>query len=354
MLAGEFIYQLRSTLDHLAFDLVKMNRNGIALSSNWEDDCAFPIWCDPLKLGQKISLPYGAFKKLPGIPIDAHTIIERVQPYYPPGTGSVNTHLRLLNKLSNIDKHRRFALTRTRAKIFHRVIYKSGFRGESLDTLDHGAEIPKPYAGEDDPIVDMKRSTTLTIAFDERDAPWRCFGRTNRRSLGRYPWRYLERCLQPSPKVSELNAHPPFRRRRVTGWPIQAFLWLEWGSSRNLVKPPKPKKSSNPHIPKRKRQGHLGIVFPYKLLNWILERKKPSLSGGLLCFMDEVQPRRSVHHLESVTTNKKTNLGKNIPGGGHPCTGVQDRTAKPNRNVDDSPGRSLAISPLECPTPPFE
>jgi hypothetical protein len=169
LFAGEFIYQVRSTLDHLAFNLVKMNRDGITLPAKWEENCMFPIW-GTLGKGQAIPLPYGAFQNLPGIPVEAHALIESVQPYHPPSTGSINTSLGQLNKLSNIDKHRRFALTRTRAKVRHRIVYKSGFTGESLHTLDHGAEIPMPYAGEDDPIVDMERSATLTVAFDERDA----------------------------------------------------------------------------------------------------------------------------------------------------------------------------------------
>jgi hypothetical protein len=128
----------------------------------------FPIWANPLKQGQMAPLPYGAFQNLPGIPNDAHTIIERVQPYYP--IGSANTALQLLNALSNIDKHRRLALTRSRAQVFHNVTYQSGVTTASLTTLDHGAEVPAPYIGEDDPIVDMQRSATLAIAFDEREA----------------------------------------------------------------------------------------------------------------------------------------------------------------------------------------
>jgi hypothetical protein len=170
MLAGELIYQLRSALDHLAFDLVQMNRSGIAFPANWEENCMFPIWTNPLKPGQKPPLPYGTFKRLPGIPIDVHTIIERVQPYYPAGTGAINTSLKLLNNLSNIDKHRRFALTVTRAQIRHNLIHKSGVTGYSIETLEHGAEISMPYAGEDDPIVEVERSTTLAVAFNERNA----------------------------------------------------------------------------------------------------------------------------------------------------------------------------------------
>src|SRR5713226_66877 len=67
VLAGEIIYQLRSALDHLAFDLVKLNRGGITLPTDWEENCAFPIWIR--KPGQTPPLPYGVFKNLPGIPI---------------------------------------------------------------------------------------------------------------------------------------------------------------------------------------------------------------------------------------------------------------------------------------------
>jgi hypothetical protein len=165
--AGEFIYQLRSALDHTAFDLVQSNRGGVMLPANWQEDCAFPTWFD-LKPGQTPPLPYGTFKKLPGIPVQAHALIEKVQPYY--AIGGANTSLRLLTKLSNIDKHRRFALTRTRAKVRHRIVYKSGFTGDSLDTLDHGAEIPAPDSWDSDPIVDVETRITLTIAFNERDA----------------------------------------------------------------------------------------------------------------------------------------------------------------------------------------
>jgi hypothetical protein len=167
MLAGELIYQLRSNLDHLAFDLVEMNSSGIALPAGWEEECQFPIRTT-LKPGQTVPLPYGTFKNLPGIPVEAHTIIERVQPYYP--VGSVNNSLRFLNKLSNIDKHRRFALTRTRAKVRHKILYKSGCSGESLETLDHGEEMPTPYSWGDDPILSVERNITLKVAFDERDA----------------------------------------------------------------------------------------------------------------------------------------------------------------------------------------
>lgn len=167
MLAGELIYQLRSTLDHLAFSLVERNWSGIVLPPQWEEDCQFPIWIKPLPQGQTVPRPLGTFKKsLPGISMEVHTIVERVQPYYP--VGAVNHSLRFLACLSNIDKHRRFALTRTRAQVRYDVIHKSGITGYSMETLEHGAEIPPPYEWENDPIVQVDRSTELKITFNER------------------------------------------------------------------------------------------------------------------------------------------------------------------------------------------
>jgi len=43
VLAGGCIYQIRSALDHLAFQLVKLNRGGATLPRDWEEKCAFPL-----------------------------------------------------------------------------------------------------------------------------------------------------------------------------------------------------------------------------------------------------------------------------------------------------------------------
>lgn len=56
ILAGEIIYHLRSALDHLACDLVELNRSGITLPAKWEENCVFPTWTN-LKPGQNPPLP---------------------------------------------------------------------------------------------------------------------------------------------------------------------------------------------------------------------------------------------------------------------------------------------------------
>jgi hypothetical protein len=173
ILAGEIVYQLRSALDHLAFDLVELNRRKITLPVKWDENCMFPTWTS-LKGGQKPPLPYGVFQNLPGIPKDAHTIIERVQPYYGPGIAAINNYLGFLVALSNIDKHRRFALTRTRAVVYGNAVYESGIHSSTTISLDHGAEVPQFFFPDGpfwkDPIVQMDRSSSLYVTFNERAA----------------------------------------------------------------------------------------------------------------------------------------------------------------------------------------
>jgi hypothetical protein len=138
VLIGEILYQLRSSLDHLAFYLVKLNPNGANLPIDWEESCQFPLWTQ-LKVGQSTPLPLGCFKNLPGISAKAHAFIESVQPYYE--TGKVNNSLRFLKELSNRDKHRYLVLTRSRSQVHgtRRILNRT--IGTEYMALDHGAEI---------------------------------------------------------------------------------------------------------------------------------------------------------------------------------------------------------------------
>jgi len=43
LLAGEMVYQMRSALDHLVFDLIKRNPNVATIDSDWEENCQFPM-----------------------------------------------------------------------------------------------------------------------------------------------------------------------------------------------------------------------------------------------------------------------------------------------------------------------
>jgi hypothetical protein len=43
VIAGEIVYQFKSTLDHLAFELVQSNPGRKPLPTRWERDCNFPL-----------------------------------------------------------------------------------------------------------------------------------------------------------------------------------------------------------------------------------------------------------------------------------------------------------------------
>src|ERR1700680_2593334 len=109
ILAGEMIYQMRSALDHLVFDIVKRNPNVSAIDAEWEEHCEFPLWTKPLKPGQRTPLPKSKFSRpLPGISDAPFAFIESVQPYY--SVGAVNNALRFLRHIRNMDKHKHLNL----------------------------------------------------------------------------------------------------------------------------------------------------------------------------------------------------------------------------------------------------
>ena len=132
VLAGEVVYQLRSALDHLAFDLVKRNASGITLPPTWENRCDFPLWLripdDQIKSGHtKPPLPYNCFtKSLPGVSRDAFAFVESVQPYQSGvGAGTPNV-MKLIANLSNIDRHRYLNLTLPKAAQIHALTLTEG------------------------------------------------------------------------------------------------------------------------------------------------------------------------------------------------------------------------------------
>lgn len=114
ILAGEIVYQLRSALDHLAFELVRLNFTGIPLPADWETRCCFPLW----PKAPKKRPVYNCFDRvLPGISETAFAFIEHVQPYRS-GSGPHNA-MRLIAQLSNIDRHRYVNVTLPKASQCH-------------------------------------------------------------------------------------------------------------------------------------------------------------------------------------------------------------------------------------------
>ncbi len=203
IIAGEIIYQLRSALDHLAFNLVQFNPSSIALPAKWDKRCDFPLWFtipdEWIKKGHvNPPLPYNCFEKtLPGISKDAFAFIESCQPYYI-GPGIHNT-MRVITQLSNIDKHRHLNVIVPNVSVRHFIGLASGDRIATITGgFKQGAEITSEAIGDVDGTVEMQRSFSSYITFDEP-------------TVGQYPAtmkveEILERCLENL----ELFAIPAF------------------------------------------------------------------------------------------------------------------------------------------------
>src|SRR5208283_1945858 len=81
ILAGEIVYQIRSALDHLVFDLIKVNPAILSIDPEWFEHCEFPLRTK-IAVGKQPPLPQKDFSRpLPGISPTAFAFIESVQPY---------------------------------------------------------------------------------------------------------------------------------------------------------------------------------------------------------------------------------------------------------------------------------
>jgi len=98
--AGDFLTNLRASLDHLAWKLV------LASGGKPNEYTAFPVKATPPKSG---------FLKISGgVSSDAQTLIEKAQPYSrPDGVDPHEDRLWILERLVGIDKHRHLLLTIT-------------------------------------------------------------------------------------------------------------------------------------------------------------------------------------------------------------------------------------------------
>ena len=169
ILVGEVIYQLRSALDHLAFDLVKVNRRGITLPAGWEKRCEFPLLLNiPTKGNPPVAykpLPRDYWdRSLPGISDSAFAIIEGLQPYHRLG---VTNALRLIADLSNIDKHRHLHVTVTKVAVNRHYELSDGERFDSTrGGFEDGAQVELPDERIHD-VVNVVIRLLPYVTFDE-------------------------------------------------------------------------------------------------------------------------------------------------------------------------------------------
>ena len=171
VLVGEIVYQLRSALDHLAFSLVQLNPNNVALPNSWERRCAFPLLLKIPMHGEPpvpyaLPVPYRVFEQtLPGINYVACAFIESVQPYH--GLGTANA-LRLLTELSNVDKHRHLNITVTKVAVRRQYELSDGTTLDSIrGGFKHGTQIEFETPGDIGDIVGEKKSLHPYVTFAE-------------------------------------------------------------------------------------------------------------------------------------------------------------------------------------------
>jgi hypothetical protein len=176
VLAGEIVYQLRSALDHLTFELVKANPKGVTLPPNWPNRCQFPLCIEIPRKGNppvpiSVPLPFNYFKEsLPGITVQAFTFIEALQPY---NQGNGPMQLGWLEQLANIDKHRHFHIVNPQAYQFEHI-RSPRIDSYDLSPLHDGTEI-KPTLHSTDELSDAvsveRGIVDPFISFDESALP---------------------------------------------------------------------------------------------------------------------------------------------------------------------------------------
>lgn len=165
ILVGEMVYQMRSALDHLAFEMVKRNPSGKAPPVRWDENSQFPLWTTRPKI---LPAPYNIFtRSLPNISAKAFAFIESVQPYY--GNTAICNLLGFLAKLSNIDKHRHLHIIKPRTQKKESVRFVSGANSKSMMMLERGAQIEPPASWrQSDRTEYVHRRYSTRVAFDER------------------------------------------------------------------------------------------------------------------------------------------------------------------------------------------
>jgi hypothetical protein len=161
IIVGDCLQNLRSSLDYLVWELV------IAAQGDPGEKSEFPICGTPKGFKDAIGRGF-----LSNVPPAAITEIEALQPYHH-GQHWEKDVLWVLNKLTNINKHRRILLTLLKGGFLYGTAQTVTIAGETFAHLDPGSakkdtEISLPVGMEKE--VKMDTQAVAFIAFDERVA----------------------------------------------------------------------------------------------------------------------------------------------------------------------------------------
>lgn len=161
VLVGELVYQLRSTIDHLAFSLVQ-KADWTRLPRDWEGKCAFPLH---LRLPAQPTSRCEFEREMPGISDKVFAFIEAIQPYYAPNRNRAR-HLLWLSQLSNFDKHRYLNLIYNKGRYIQAIRTADGDTTFSMQTVYNGAEF-KRETPDSTSAMDVKAGFFPFVAFHE-------------------------------------------------------------------------------------------------------------------------------------------------------------------------------------------
>lgn len=157
-LTGEVLHNLRSALDHLAWELVEANQAGAA-----SENTRFPILKVPPTANQSgVSPPPHVSGN---VSATASTLIEREQPYQL-GSAFAAHPLYILNALNNIDKHRHITIrgVRSDATFVRGPVPQFTFTGRLASASEWGAEVE--YV-PDDSTLDVNFRATFRVVVHE-------------------------------------------------------------------------------------------------------------------------------------------------------------------------------------------
>lgn len=170
VIIGDILHNLRCSLDHAVYGLSVSCGDPEILKR-----CAFPIFADEdAFFGRKGNPKTSGIAKIAGLTQKAQDCVVGWQSYPRTGPDQI-THLEILDRLENIDKHRKLQVVGVGSKIFTftnpYLIPLPGL----ITTLD-GINLEKPavvarwrFTTEEDSKMEVSADASFEIAFDARN-----------------------------------------------------------------------------------------------------------------------------------------------------------------------------------------
>lgn len=168
MIVGDFLTNVRSSLDYLVWELV------LAAKNSPTDKNMFPICTTPKAFDQQL-----ARHRLDGVPVDAITEIRALQPYHDRQDADGHV-LAMLDNLCNVNKHRRVLTTILRGLPAPKDFVTETINGQVYGSLNFADLLNQdtkigPIPMVDGPLgrgpkADVPLQIVTYVAFNERAA----------------------------------------------------------------------------------------------------------------------------------------------------------------------------------------